>query len=141
MNAMIDSAGASVLEVRHLTTVFETAGGPVTAVDDVGFDVLPGEVVGLVGESGSGKSVTLRSIMRLIHQPGRVSGSVCWGGRDLVTMAEPELRTIRGGEIAMIFQEPMTALNPVLPIGLQIEENLRTHTRLDRRGRAARARD
>lgn len=129
------------LEVRHLTTRFATGAGEVTAVDDVGFDVLPGEVVGLVGESGSGKSVTLRSIMRLIHAPGRVTGSVKWRDRDLLQMPEPQLRKIRGGEIAMIFQEPMTALNPVLPVGLQIEENLKAHTPLDGRQRSQRARE
>ncbi|MET3900317.1 peptide/nickel transport system ATP-binding protein [Devosia sp. UYZn731] len=129
------------LEVRNLTTGFKTANGWVTAVKDVGFDVMPGEVVGLVGESGSGKSVTLHSILRLVHAPGIVEGSVKWQGRDLMTMSERELRKVRGGEIAMIFQEPMTALNPVLPVGIQIEENLSAHTALDSRQRAARARE
>ncbi|HVW93644.1 MAG TPA: ABC transporter ATP-binding protein [Devosia sp.] len=139
MNAVADMTPAPALEVRGLTTVFESAAGPVKAVDDVGFDVLPGEVVGLVGESGSGKSVTLRSIMRLVHAPGKVSGSVRWQGRDLIGLSEADLREVRGGEIAMIFQEPMTALNPVLPVGLQIEENLATHLALGRRERAKRA--
>jgi oligopeptide/dipeptide ABC transporter ATP-binding protein len=125
--------------VRGLTTTFETARGSALAAADVDFDVAPGEVVGLVGESGSGKSVTLRSIMRLIREPGHVSGHVEWHGRDLVAMPEEELRRIRGGEIAMIFQEPMTALNPVLPVGMQIEENLIAHTSLNRRERRARA--
>jgi peptide/nickel transport system ATP-binding protein/oligopeptide transport system ATP-binding protein len=96
-------------------------------------------VVGLVGESGSGKSVTLRSIMRLIREPGKVAGRVEWGGRDLVAMPAEDLRRLRGGEIAMIFQEPMTALNPVLRVGAQIEENLAAHTDLNRRQRRARA--
>lgn len=141
MNAMTETAAAPALEVRNLTTVFDTPRGLVTAVDDVGFDVLPGEVLGLVGESGSGKSMTLRSVMRLIHKPGVVTGSVRWGGKDLLTMPERQLRQVRGGEIAIIFQEPMTALNPVLPVGLQIEENLKTHTTLDGRQRAVRARE
>ncbi len=129
------------LEVRNLTTSFRTAAGWVKAVDNVGFEVMPGEVVGLVGESGSGKSVTLHSILRLVHAPGTVAGSVKWQGKDLLAMPERELRKVRGGEIAMIFQEPMTALNPVLPVGIQIEENLSAHTALDGRQRAARARE
>ncbi|HEV7719468.1 MAG TPA: ABC transporter ATP-binding protein [Arsenicitalea sp.] len=141
MSVAMHRATAPALVVRNLTTTFETSNGHVTAVDNVGFDVMPGEVVGLVGESGSGKSVTLRSIMRLIHAPGKVSGSVRWQGDDLLAMPERQLRKVRGGEIAMIFQEPMTALNPVLPIGIQIEENLAAHTTLDRRQRAARARE
>jgi ABC-type dipeptide/oligopeptide/nickel transport system ATPase component len=127
------------LTVRGLTTTFDTARGMAIAAADVDFDVAPGEVVGLVGESGSGKSVTLRSIMRLIREPGKVSGRVEWNGRDIVAMPDEELRRLRGSEIAMIFQEPMTALNPVLPVGLQIEENLTAHTGLSRRERRARA--
>jgi peptide/nickel transport system ATP-binding protein/oligopeptide transport system ATP-binding protein len=127
------------LVVRGLTTTFDTARGTAIAAADIDFDVAPGEVVGLVGESGSGKSVTLRSIMRLIREPGHVSGRVEWRGRDLVAMSPEELRRVRGSEIAMIFQEPMTALNPVLPIGLQIEENLVAHTTLKSRERRARA--
>jgi peptide/nickel transport system ATP-binding protein/oligopeptide transport system ATP-binding protein len=136
---MIAPAPAPALSVRNLTTTFATPAGRVTAVDGVGFDVMPGEVLGLVGESGSGKSVTLRSIMRLVHAPGAVTGSVMWQGRDLIAMPERELRRVRGGEIAMIFQEPMTALNPVLSVGLQIDENLKAHTALDRAGRMNRA--
>ncbi len=135
------TAPEPALSVRNLTTTFMTAQGPLTAVDHVGFDVMPGEVLGLVGESGSGKSVTLRSIMRLVHKPGVVSGSVLWGGRDLMKISDRDLRKVRGGEIAMIFQEPMSALNPVLTVGLQIEENLKAHTPLDRAGRERRARE
>jgi oligopeptide/dipeptide ABC transporter ATP-binding protein len=127
------------LTVRGLTTTFDTPRGTAIAAADVDLDVAPGEVLGLVGESGSGKSVTLRSIMRLIREPGHVSGRVDWRGRDLVAMPDEELRRIRGSEIAMIFQEPMTALNPVLPVGMQIEENLVAHTTLNRRERRARA--
>jgi oligopeptide/dipeptide ABC transporter ATP-binding protein len=136
MTVMERSAG---LRVRGLTTTFETARGTAVAVDNVDLDVAPGEVLGIVGESGSGKSVTLRSIMRLVHPPGRVTGQVEWQGRDLIALSREELRRVRGGEIAMIFQEPMTALNPVLPVKLQIEENLVAHTSLNARERRARA--
>jgi oligopeptide/dipeptide ABC transporter ATP-binding protein len=127
------------LMVRKLTTTFQTPRGLAQAVDGVDLDIAPGEVVGLVGESGSGKSITLRSILRLVREPGHVTGGVEWNGRDLMAMGERELRRVRGAEIAMIFQEPMTALNPVLPVGLQIEENLRAHTNMDAAARRARA--
>jgi peptide/nickel transport system ATP-binding protein len=130
---------ASGLKVRGLTATFETPAGPAKAVDGVDLDIAPGEVVGLVGESGCGKSVTLRSILRLVHEPGKVGGEVWWRGRNLTTMPADELRRVRGAEIAMIFQEPMTALNPVLPVRLQIEESLRAHTDMDARSRRARA--
>ncbi|MEF2071167.1 ABC transporter ATP-binding protein [Consotaella aegiceratis] len=139
MSALAETPVEPALRVEGLTTTFDTSKGRVTAVDHVDFDVMPGEVLGLVGESGSGKSVTLRSIMRLLHGAGHVSGSVQWQGRDLLAISERELRGVRGGQIAMIFQEPMTALNPVLPVKIQIEENLKAHTRLgaaDRRKRA-----
>lgn len=118
------------LEIRGLTTTFDTSRGIARAVDGLDLDVASGEVVGLVGESGSGKSVTLRSILGLVREPGKVSGSVVWQTRNLVALHESEMREIRGSQIAMIFQEPMTALNPVLPIQVQIEENLRAHTAL-----------
>ena len=130
---------APLLEVKHLTTTF--GDGRLTAVNDVSFTVMPGEVLGLVGESGSGKSVTLRSLIRLLPGGAAVKGAVNWQGRDVLAMNAEALRGIRGGQISMIFQEPMTALNPVLPIGTQIEENLKAHTGLDRPGRAARARE
>ena len=130
---------ARALSVRGLSTVFPSPQGMLTAVDGVDFDLAPGEILGLVGESGSGKSVTLRSILRLVHAPGRVTGQVLWGGRDLLALGESEFRKLRGREIATVFQEPMTALNPVLTIGRQIDESLRAHTRLDRRARRARA--
>ncbi|NKJ40474.1 ABC transporter ATP-binding protein [Rhizobium sp. SG570] len=139
MNASNIPPPQAALSVRDLTTTFLTAKGRVTAVDRVSFDVLPGEVLGLVGESGSGKSVTLRSIMRLVHAPGTIAGQVMWRGRNLVTLVDRDMRQIRGGEIGMIFQEPMTALNPVLSIGVQIDENLKTHTSLDRAKRLRRA--
>jgi peptide/nickel transport system ATP-binding protein len=127
------------LTVSGLTTTFVTARGIAVAVDNIDLAVAAGEVVGLVGESGSGKSVTLRSIVGLVPEPGRVAGHVEWQGRDLLALSNAELRKVRGAEIAMIFQEPMTALNPVLPVRLQIEENLKAHTTLDRRARRARA--
>jgi peptide/nickel transport system ATP-binding protein len=133
--------GGAVLSIRGLTTVFPTAHGEAAAVVGVDLDLRPGEVLGLVGESGSGKSVTLRAILGLVHPPARVTGRVLWHGRDLLTLSPAALRRVRGGEIAMIFQEPMTALNPVLPIGLQIGESLRAHTGLGRRARRDRARE
>ncbi|MCL6525274.1 MAG: ABC transporter ATP-binding protein [Thermaceae bacterium] len=119
-----------ILKLNNLCTVFHTARGRFTAVDGVNLELFPGEVLGLVGESGSGKSVTLRSILRLVRPPGRVSGEVRWRGRNLLSLSEPQMRQVRGGEISMIFQEPMTALNPVLPVGEQIAETLREHTEL-----------
>jgi peptide/nickel transport system ATP-binding protein len=127
------------LEIRGLRTSFATPRGTLTAVDGIDLSVRPGEVLGLVGESGSGKSVALRSILGLVRRPGRVEGSVTWRGRELVGLAERELRQLRGREIAMIFQEPMTALNPVLTVGRQIGENLKAHTGLGRRARTARS--
>jgi peptide/nickel transport system ATP-binding protein/oligopeptide transport system ATP-binding protein len=128
-----------LLSVRDLRVSFGPPKHALPAVDGVDFDVLPGEVLGLAGESGSGKSLTLRSILRLVKAPGRIAGKVFWRGRDVLGMSDDELRRIRGGEIAMIFQEPMSALNPVLSVGTQIRENLQEHTDLDARGRAARA--
>src|SRR5262245_28916343 len=105
----------SVLDVCRLRTEFATEDGPIVAVDDVSFSVLPGEVFGIVGESGSGKSVTAYSILGLIDPPGRiVAGEIRYRGHDLVGRSEPELREVRGVKIAMIFQDPMTSLHPLL---------------------------
>ena len=120
-----------VLSVRGLRVAFGTPRHELLAVDGVDFDVRPGEVLGLAGESGSGKSLTLRAILRLVKAPARVSGQVLWRGRDVLRMTEPEVRGMRGAEIAMIFQEPMSALNPVLTVGAQIRENLEEHTDLE----------
>jgi oligopeptide/dipeptide ABC transporter ATP-binding protein len=129
-----------MLEVSHLTTVFDLPSGPAPAVDDVSFEVLPGETLGLVGESGSGKSVTALSIMRLVQPPGRISGgSIRFKGRELLTLSEPKMREVRGADIALIFQEPMTALNPVFRIGDQVAETLLVHGRVSRRDARARA--
>jgi oligopeptide/dipeptide ABC transporter ATP-binding protein len=125
-----------VLQVRNLTTVFDQSTGPVAAVDDVTFDIRVGETLGLVGESGSGKSVTALSLMRLVQPPGRIAaGSIIFKGRDLLALSEAEMQQVRGAEIALIFQEPMTALNPVFTIGDQIAEALIVHGRA--RGREA----
>jgi len=132
---------ATLLEVRSLTTEFGTRGGVVRAVDGVSWDVAEGETVALVGESGCGKSVSALSVMRLVAAPaGRiVGGQVFFKGRDLLALSEEEMRRVRGREIAMVFQEPMTSLNPVLTIGRQLTEGLEIHlgmTRGDARQRA-----
>ena len=129
-----------LLSVEHLTTVFDTPRGPVPAVNDVSFEIRAGETLGLVGESGSGKSVTALSIMRLVQPPGRIAGGqLLFKGRDLLTLDEPSMRAIRGAEISLIFQEPMTALNPVFRVGDQIAEALLVHGRGTRREAHARA--
>lgn len=128
-----------LLSVRGLQVSFGTPQHRFVAVDGVDFDVRAGEVVGIAGESGSGKSVTLRSILRLVKPPARVSGEVRWRGRDILTMNDADVRKVRGSEIAMIFQEPMSALNPVLTVGTQIRESLEEHTDLDTAARKARA--
>jgi ABC-type dipeptide/oligopeptide/nickel transport system ATPase component len=117
---------AILLDVRSLSTQFTTSAGIVRAVDDVSWDVAEGETVALVGESGCGKSVSALSIMRLVAAPaGRiVGGQVLFKGRDLLTLSEEEMRRVRGREIGMIFQEPMTSLNPVLTVGRQLTEGL-----------------
>ena len=121
-----------LLSVEGLTTEFVTDDGIIRAADGVTFDIHSGETVSLVGESGCGKSVTALSIMRLIQSPpGRiVGGSVIFEGRDLMAIPEKEMRSVRGGKIGMIFQEPMTSLNPVLSIGRQITEPLELHEKL-----------
>jgi ABC-type dipeptide/oligopeptide/nickel transport system ATPase component len=124
---------SSLLSIRDLRTWFYTEGGIAKAVDGVSFDVGAGETVGIVGESGCGKSVTALSILRLIQAPGRIeSGSVIeFEGKNLATLGDDEMRRVRGNEVAMIFQEPMTSLNPVLRIGEQIAESLRLHKGMD----------
>src|SRR5712692_5753000 len=130
---------SSLLHVDHLTTVFDLAGGVAPAVIDVSFHVNAGETLCLVGESGSGKSVTALSILRLVQHPGRIAnGRIVFKGRDLLTLDEREMQKVRGAGIALVFQEPMTALNPVFTIGNQIEETLMVHGVA--RGRAARDR-
>ena len=123
-----------LLSVEHLTTGFEIAGRFVPAVIDASFHVDRGETLGIVGESGSGKSVTAFSIMRLVEPPGRIAaGRIAFKGRDLLSLSEREMQRLRGAEIALVFQEPATALNPVFTIGSQIAETLRVHGRATRR--------
>jgi peptide/nickel transport system ATP-binding protein len=123
-----------LLRVEHLTTVFDTARGSVAAVDDVSFEIRAGETLGLVGESGSGKSVTALSIMRLVQAPGRIAGGrVVFKGRNLLPLDERRMQGVRGAEISLIFQEPMTALNPVFRVGDQIAETLVVHDRATKR--------
>jgi oligopeptide/dipeptide ABC transporter ATP-binding protein len=123
-----------LLQVRDLRTYFHTEAGIARAVDGVSFDIFPGEVIGLVGESGSGKSVTALSVLRLIPDPpGKiVGGSILFKGRDLLQLSWEEIRDIRGKEISMIFQEPMTSLNPVFTIGMQLEEAVLGHERVSK---------
>jgi oligopeptide/dipeptide ABC transporter ATP-binding protein len=121
-----------LLEVQNLRTHFFTRGGVVKAVEDISLYVDESETLGVVGESGSGKSVTALSIMRLIDKPGRiVSGKVLFRGEDVVEMDEDELYNLRGAKIAMIFQDPMTSLNPVYTVGYQIAEAVKIHLKLD----------
>ncbi len=130
---------APLLSVKNLCTSFHVGGKQLKAVDEVSFDLAPGEILGIVGESGSGKSITLRSIMGLSRRYGEVTGRVMWQGENLVAKPERELRKIRGKDIAMIFQEPMSSLNPLLTVGVQIIENLVAHTTMDKKARQARA--
>jgi peptide/nickel transport system ATP-binding protein len=131
-----------LLRVERLTTVFETPAGTVPAVRDVSFEIHAGETLGLVGESGSGKSVTALSILRLVQPPGRIAGGrILFKGRDLLTLTERDMRAVRGAEVSLIFQEPMTALNPVFTIGDQIAEALIVHGRATKREARARTID
>ncbi|WP_328848388.1 ABC transporter ATP-binding protein [Micromonospora zamorensis] len=135
------SAGtaAPVLAIRDLSVSFPTETGTVSAVDGVSLDLASGEIVGMVGESGCGKSVTAMSIAGLLPGSARVTGSVRLDGTELVGARESALRPVRGQEIAYIFQEPMTSLNPVLTVGRQIGEVLQVHERMSRRAARARA--
>jgi peptide/nickel transport system ATP-binding protein len=133
---------APVIEVSDLKTHFFTRAGQVKSVDGVSFSVAAGEVLGLVGESGSGKSVTGFSIMGLIDPPGRIiSGSIKLNGKELVGLSEDEMRKVRGQEVAMIFQDPMMTLNPVLRIDTQMIEAITAHENVSEKAARARARD
>src|SRR4051795_2755573 len=124
---------APLLEVENLQTQFQTRAGLVKSVDGVSFSIGEGELLGLVGESGCGKSITALSIMRLIAEPGKiVGGSIKFKGEELTTATSERLREIRGNDIAMIFQDPMTSLNPVFTVGEQIAEALRLHRKLNK---------
>jgi peptide/nickel transport system ATP-binding protein len=136
------SDGAPTLEVRNLRTHFFTRAGVVRAVDDVSFTVGRGRVLGLVGESGSGKSVTGFSIIGLVDPPGRIAGGqILFKGTDLTTVPEEAMRDLRGNRIAMIFQDPMMTLNPVLRIDTQMIETVLAHRKISREEARARARD
>ena len=135
-NAVEPASKAALLEVEGLRTTFATLVGPVRSVDGLSFTVNDGETLGIVGESGCGKSVTALSILRLVPvPPGRHAGAVRYRGRDLLGLSEKEMRKIRGDRISMIFQEPMTSLNPVLSVGRQIAECVQLHQGLGARRR------
>src|SRR6188768_1631230 len=140
LNARVPAAGTPILDVRDLRTQFFTDAGIVRAVDGVSFTVEAGETLGIVGESGSGKSVTALSLMRLLDEPSRiVGGEVRFQGRDVLAMNADELRALRGDGIAMVFQDPMTSLNPVLRIARQLVETMQAHGRFDGEQATARA--
>ncbi len=129
-----------LLDVQNLQTHFGTIDGVVRAVEGLSFHIEAGETVAIVGESGCGKSVTSMSILRLIAEPpGKIAGKILFQGHDLLALSEPEMRQIRGNDISMIFQEPMTSLNPVLTIGRQIGETLELHQGMNRQQAEARA--
>ncbi|MEO5899678.1 MAG: ABC transporter ATP-binding protein, partial [Ilumatobacteraceae bacterium] len=132
--------GESILEVEHLNIKFFTRRGVVHAVRDVSFSIARGETLGLVGESGSGKSVTAQALLGLTELPGKItSGDVRWKGQSLVNDAASTLSRVRGNEISMVFQDPMTSLNPVYSVGMQITEVLRRHMGMNRRQARERA--
>ncbi|MFL6005120.1 MAG: ABC transporter ATP-binding protein [Gaiellaceae bacterium] len=129
-----------LLDVRDLSVSFRTESGLVRAVDGVSFSIGLGEVLGIVGESGSGKTVAMLTVMRLIRDPNAIlQGQVLYRGRDLMQLSQKQMRDVRGSEIAMIFQDPLTALTPVYTVGWQIEEQLRAHQSLTRRRARTRA--
>jgi len=120
--------GQNTLEVEHLRTSFFTTKGEVKVVRDVSLTIGPGEICGIVGESGCGKSMVARSIMGLLKHPGKVvGGSVRLCGRELTTLSEKEMRSVRGSQVSMVFQEPMTSLNPLMKVGPQVAESVRVH--------------
>ncbi|EHL98907.1 hypothetical protein HMPREF9946_03430, partial [Acetobacteraceae bacterium AT-5844] len=136
------TAAAPTLEVRNLKTHFFTRAGVVKAVDDVSFTVGRGKVLGLVGESGSGKTVTGFSILGLVDEPGRiVDGEILFHGQNLARLSEEEMRKLRGNRIAMIFQDPMMTLNPVLRIDTQMIETVQAHANVSKEEARQRARD
>ena len=137
---LIERPDSPLLSVRDLRTYFDTEEGTVRASDGVSFEIEPGEILGIVGESGCGKSVTSLSVMRLIQNPGYIaSGEVLFEGEDLTTKTNEEIRRLRGNKMSMIFQEPMTAMNPVFDIGWQVGEPLRIHQEMSRSASRTRA--
>jgi len=131
---------ATLVDIKDLATYFYTPEGVVKAVDGVTYDIQEGETLGLVGESGCGKSVSALSLMRLIQKPGKVvSGTATLAGTDVLQLSESQMRRVRGKDMSMIFQEPMTSLNPVLTIGRQLTESLQLHLRMDSKAATDRA--
>ncbi len=132
---------SQLLEIEDLRVVFRTQMGTVKAVDGISYTVSAGETVAIVGESGCGKSMSALSVLRLVPSPpGEITGGrILFEGRDLLNLDEEDIREVRGGEISMVFQEPMTSLNPVLSIGVQLTESMRTHLGLTRKQADARA--
>jgi peptide/nickel transport system ATP-binding protein len=140
MTAMApDPTATPILQVRDLGVSFRTEDGRVCAVDDVSFEARPGELLAVVGESGCGKSVMAMALSGLLPRTATVTGSVELGGRQMVGAAASDLRRVRGNEIAYVFQEPMTSLNPVFTVGRQISEVLREHEGIGRRAALDRA--
>ncbi len=140
MKDNIVSTKDKIVSVRGLETTFFSKTGPFRAVNRISYDIQQGQTLGIVGESGCGKSVTSFSLMRLIERPGRITaGEVFINGRDVLKLSEGEMEQVRGGEMAMIFQEPMTALNPVLTIGKQIDEQIMRHKKVSQLESRARA--
>jgi oligopeptide/dipeptide ABC transporter ATP-binding protein len=130
----------TLLKLDNLRTIFETANGAARVVDGVSFEIAPAEAVGLVGESGCGKSVTALSIMRLVASPGRIDGgSILFEGADLLALPEKEMRRVRGNKISIVFQEPLTSLNPVFTCGEQVREAIALHQKLSRAASKAKA--
>lgn len=128
------SSQQPLLEVRELKTYFSTETGTTRSVDGVSFQIRNGEVLGIVGESGCGKSVTSNSVMGLVEAPGKiVGGEIIFEGRDLIKLSKSELRKLQGNSISMIFQEPLTSLNPILTIGYQISENITLHQSVNKK--------
>jgi oligopeptide/dipeptide ABC transporter ATP-binding protein len=134
------ATASALLEIEDLSIAFGTPESPAVAVDGIGLAIAAGETVGLVGESGSGKSLTSLAVMRLLPPRARITGGrILFEGRDMLTLPEPRMQEIRGRDVAMIFQEPMTSLNPLMTVGDQIEESILLHDRAGRAARRARA--
>ena len=139
MDGSVNAAPAPLLEVEGLDVAFDLPGGPRRVVAGISYDIPPGRTLGVVGESGCGKSMTALALMGLVPRPGRVSGSIRFEGRELAGQGRAAWRALRGGRIAMVFQEPMTALNPVMPVGRQIAEALVLHEDIGWRAAGERA--
>lgn len=132
--AQYESKTMALLEVKNLSTYFFTRDGAQKAVDNISFSIEPGETFGLVGESGSGKTVTALSILNLVDEPGKITGgNVVFDGKSLLSLSKEEIRNVRGRDISIVFQEPLTALNPVITIGEQITEQILAHVSVSKK--------